>query len=210
MPSGHSTRDDNSSLPFGPAPIAGGTMPSADFCRAVREDCSPLSPEPGHPADLLRYAVIPSVPRRRMYTVRPSCRWRTLWLRAHSSRAYHTSYPVRVPRPALSFHPSFGPHLMVTPLRFPCPSAPRTPGQGTFTPKHDSMHGTPKLTCCRKPERRRSGGCRQSGAAPCSAVNYSGFEIGLACISSRCTPIDVNSGYLRALRSWNECRSLRT
>jgi nicotinamidase-related amidase len=30
----------------------------------------------------------------------------------------------------------------VTPLRFPCPSAPRIPGQGTFTPKHDSMHGT--------------------------------------------------------------------
>jgi hypothetical protein len=35
-------------------PIAGGTMPSADFCRAVREDYSPLSPEPGHPADLPR------------------------------------------------------------------------------------------------------------------------------------------------------------
>ena len=29
-----------------------------------------------------------------------------------------------------------------TPLRFPCPSAPRIPGQGTFTPKHDNMHGT--------------------------------------------------------------------
>ena len=45
-------------------------------------------------------------------------------------------------RPARSFHASFRPHLTVTPLRFPCPSAPRTPGQGTFTPKHDSMHGT--------------------------------------------------------------------
>ena len=72
----------------------------------------------------------------------PSCGWRTLWSRAHSSRAYHTSYPVRVPRPAPSFHASFRPHLAVTPWRFPCPSAPRTPGQGTFTPKHDSMHGT--------------------------------------------------------------------
>ena len=59
-----------------------------------------------------------------------------------SSRAYHTSYPVRVPRPAPSFHASFRPHLTVTPWRFPCPSAPRTPGQGTFTPKHDRMHGT--------------------------------------------------------------------
>jgi hypothetical protein len=34
--------------------IAGGTMPSADFCRAVREDSSALSPSPGHPADLPR------------------------------------------------------------------------------------------------------------------------------------------------------------
>jgi Transposase len=30
------------------------TMPSADFCEAVRKDCSSLSPEPGHPADLPR------------------------------------------------------------------------------------------------------------------------------------------------------------
>jgi hypothetical protein len=117
-------------------------MPSADFCEAVREDSSALSPTPGHPADLPRSAVIPSVPRRRIYTVRPSCGWRTSWWRAHSSRAYHTSYPVRVPRPAPSFHASFRPHLTVTPWRFPCPSAPRTPGRGTFTPKHDSMPGT--------------------------------------------------------------------
>ena len=32
--------------------------------------------------------------------------------------------------------------LTRTPWRFPSPSAPRTPGQGTFTPEHDSMHGT--------------------------------------------------------------------
>jgi hypothetical protein len=122
--------------------MAGGTMPSADFCGAVREDSSALSPVPGHPADLPRSAVRPSVHRRRMYQVRPACGWRTLWSRAHSSRAYHTSYPVRVPRPAPSFHAAFRPHLTVTPLRFPGPSAPRIPGQGTFTPKHDSMHGT--------------------------------------------------------------------
>ena len=70
-----------------------------------------------------------------------------LWMQdfvvaCHSSRTYHTSYPVRVPRPTPSFHASFGPHLTATPLRFPCPSAPRIPGQGTFTPEHDSMHGT--------------------------------------------------------------------
>src|SRR2546430_4827759 len=118
------------------------TMPSADFCEVVRGDYSTLSPPRGHPADLPRSAVIPSVHRRRIYKVRLSCGWRTLWSRAHSSQAYHTSYPVRVPRPAPSFHASFRPHLTVTPLRFPCPSAPRIPGQGTFTPKHDSMHGT--------------------------------------------------------------------
>ena len=94
------------------------------------------------PADLPWSAVVPSVHRRRMYKARPNCGWRASRSRASSPQAYHTSYPVRVPRPARSFHASFGPHLAVTPLRFPGPSAPRTPGQGTFTPEHDSMHGT--------------------------------------------------------------------
>ena len=40
------------------------TKPSADVCRAVRKDYSPLSPMWGHPADLARSAVIPSVHRR--------------------------------------------------------------------------------------------------------------------------------------------------
>jgi hypothetical protein len=122
--------------------LAGGTLPSADFCEAVREDSSALSPSPGHPAALPRSAVIPSGHRRRIDKVHPSCGWRTSWLRAHASRASHTSYPVRGPRPAPSFHASFRPHLTVTPWRFPCPSAPRTPGRGSFTPKHDRMHGT--------------------------------------------------------------------
>jgi hypothetical protein len=118
------------------------TMPSADRCGAVRGDSSALSPETGHPADLPRSAVRPSVHRRPMYQAQSSCGWRTSRSRARSSRLYHTSYRVRVPRPARSFHASFRPHLAVTPWRFPCPSAPRTPGQGTFTPKHDRMHGT--------------------------------------------------------------------
>ena len=118
------------------------TRPSADFCGAVREDRSTLSPQRGHPADLPWSAVIPSVHRRRIYQAQPNGGWRALLSRASSPRAYHTSYPVRVPRPARAFHASFRPHLTVTPLRFPCPSAPRTPGQGTFTPKHYGMHGT--------------------------------------------------------------------
>jgi hypothetical protein len=71
MPSGHSTRDDESSLPFGPSHHGGGTMPSADFCEAFREDCSPLRPLRGHPADLSRSAVTPSVHRCRIRKVHP-------------------------------------------------------------------------------------------------------------------------------------------
>jgi hypothetical protein len=41
-----------------------GTMPSADFCRALREACSARSPTPGHPAALPWQAGLPSVPRR--------------------------------------------------------------------------------------------------------------------------------------------------
>jgi hypothetical protein len=74
-------------------------------------------------------------------------------LRAHSSRAYHTSDPVRVPRPAHSFHASFRPHLTVTPLRFPCPSAPLIPGQRTFTSKHYGMHGTHARPQRERPQR---------------------------------------------------------
>jgi len=165
MPSRRSTPGHDSSPPFRPSahsrgglayPLprlsalgcltslagAGPTMPSADFCEVVRGDCSTLSPPRGHPADLPRSAVIPSVHRRRIDQVRPSCGWRTWWSRAHSSQAYHTSYPVRVPRPAPSFPAAFRPHLTVTPWRVPGPSAPRLPGQGTFTPKPDRMHGT--------------------------------------------------------------------
>ena len=117
-------------------------MPSADFCGAVRGDCSTLSPLRGHPADLPWSAVIPSVHRRRIDQAQSTCGWRALLSRASSPRRYHTSYPVRVPRPAPSFHAAFRPHLTVTPWRFPCPSAPRTPGQGTCSPEHDRMHGT--------------------------------------------------------------------
>jgi hypothetical protein len=93
MPSHRSTSGRHSSRPFRPSARsrcgsaylfprlsalgcrtslagAGPTMPSADVYGAVREDCSPRSPA-GHPADLPWSAVLPSVPRRRMYQVRP-------------------------------------------------------------------------------------------------------------------------------------------
>ena len=156
MPSRRSTVGNDSLPPFRPSARARvPTMPSADVCGAVREDSSPRSPHPGHPADLPWEAVIPSVHRRRMYTAQSMGGWRTSRSRARSPRLSHTSSPVRVPRPAPSFHASCRPHLAVTPLRFPCPSAPRIPGRGTCTPKHDRMHGTHALEL--------------SGAAPCAA-----------------------------------------
>jgi hypothetical protein len=77
-----------------------------------------------------------------MCQAQPTCGWRAVLWHASSPRLYHTSYPVRVPRPTRSFHASFRQHRTVTRWRFPCPSAPRTPGQKTCTPKHDRMHGT--------------------------------------------------------------------
>jgi hypothetical protein len=100
------------------------TMPSAECCGALREYPSSLRSTPGHPTDRPGSAVRPSGHRCRLHHVRPSWGGRTWWWRAHSSRAYHLSYPIRVPRPAPSFHAAFKPHLAVTPGRFPGPSAP--------------------------------------------------------------------------------------
>jgi hypothetical protein len=110
--------------------------------RAGQGGVLPPQSYPGHPAALPRSAVIPSVHRRRMYQAQSTGGWRALRSRARSPRRYHTSYPVRVPRPAPSCHAACRPPLTVTPWRVPGPSAPRTPGQETCTPTHDRMHGT--------------------------------------------------------------------
>jgi hypothetical protein len=41
-------------------------------------------------------------------------------------------------------------------LRFACPSVPRLPGQGTFTPKQYDMHGTHAAPQPPRPNRVRS------------------------------------------------------
>jgi hypothetical protein len=87
-------------------------------------------------------AVSPSVHRRRLYTAPPMCGWRAVRGRARSPRLSPPASPVRVPRPAPSFHAACKRPLARTPVRFPCPAAPRTPGRGTCTPEHDRMHGT--------------------------------------------------------------------
>jgi hypothetical protein len=154
-PSHRSTSGRHASLPFKPSARSRVlTLPAADFCETVREDYSTPSPQCGPLAALPWSAVIPSVHRRRIYQAQPNGGWRALLVRASSPRLSHTSDPVRVPRPARAFHAAFRPHLTVTPWRFPCPSAPRTPGQKTFTPEHDSMHGTHAGPEPRGPPRR--------------------------------------------------------
>jgi hypothetical protein len=155
MPSRRSTAGHAPSPPFRPsARLRVPTMPSADFCGAVRAERSTLSPTQGHPTALPRSAVRPSVHRRPIYKAPSNRGWRALRSRASSPRRYHTSSRVRVPRPARAFHASCRPHLAVTPWRFPYPSAPRLPGPGTFTPEHDSMHGTHAQPEPRGPPRR--------------------------------------------------------
>ena len=142
-PSQRSTAGGYSPPPFRPSARSGApTMPAADFCAAVRTDGSPRRPEPGHPTARPRSAVLPSVPKRPRDHVPPRGGWRAVRWRASSPRRYHTSSRGRVPRPARACHAAFRPHLAVTPWRCPGPAAPRTPGRGTCTPKHDRMHGT--------------------------------------------------------------------
>ena len=129
-----------------------------------------------------------------MYKAQPACGGRALRLRARSPRLYHTSYPVRVPRPARSFHAAFRPHLAVTPLRFPCPSAPRIPGQGTFTPKHDRMHGTHALV-----QRRRASAVRCNrwlGRAITSPLTVQSFCGLLDCLGLCGKPHPMNTNQI--------------
>ena len=60
--------------------------------------------------------------------------------------------------------------LTVTPWRFPGPSAPRTPGPGTFTPKHDSMHGTHAGASAARGRPPRSGAGGRGGRARAAAA----------------------------------------
>jgi hypothetical protein len=107
---------------------AGPTMPSADCCGAVREDSSALSPCQDTPQ--ISRGTLPYRPGRDAGLIKPA---------PAGDGGLCGGVP---PRPAPSCHAAFRPHLAVTPWRFPGPAAPRIPGRGTFTPKHDTMHGT--------------------------------------------------------------------
>jgi hypothetical protein len=100
------------------------TMPFADFFLAVRGNRSPLSQFLPHAESQgtrkTSRGKTQNVPRVDAEFIKhtPTGRWRTSRSRARSSRVYHTSDPVRIPRPALLDWASFRPHLTMTPLPF--------------------------------------------------------------------------------------------
>jgi hypothetical protein len=155
-------------------------MPSADCCWTVREALASLSQFPWHATS----QGIPQLSRGKSqsrpridagFTKQPLSGWRTLWSRAHSSQNCHASYPVRIPRPARSFHASFRPHLAVTPLRFPCPSPPpgwtedfhlqalrharHTRGRSPFAAHTETLWVLPKPQAGGNTVPGRAGGC---------------------------------------------------
>ena len=114
-----------SSLPaFRPsAKLVPPTMPSADFCAAVRSPCDNLSlvagtqrrsPEVRSTAFTARP---PDLPPRSLMTV-------DFAITCSLVRSGRPRYPVLVHRAAALLHASFRPHLAVTPLRFANPSPP--------------------------------------------------------------------------------------
>ena len=114
-----------SSLPaFRPsAKLVPPTMPSADFCAAVRPPCDDLSPESGtqrRPPEVRSTAFTarpPNLPPRSLMAV-------DFAISCSLVRPGRPRYPVLVHRAAALLHASFRPHLAMTPLRFANPSPP--------------------------------------------------------------------------------------
>jgi hypothetical protein len=109
---------------FGPsAELAAPTMPSADFCAAVRPPCDDLSPEAGtqRRSPEVRSTAFtarpPDLPPRPLMTM-------DFAISCSLVRPGRPRYPVLVHRAAVLLHASFRPHLAMTPLRFANPSPP--------------------------------------------------------------------------------------
>jgi hypothetical protein len=103
--------------------IAPPTMPSADFCAAVRPPCDNLSLESGtprRPPEVRPTAFAarpPDLPPRSLMTL-------DFAITGSLVRPGRPRYPVLVHRAAALLHASFRPHLAMTPLRFANPSPP--------------------------------------------------------------------------------------
>jgi hypothetical protein len=103
--------------------IAPPTMPSADFCAAIRSPYDDLSLQSGtqHRPPEVRSTAFPARP--------PDLPPRTLMvvdfaITCSLVRPGRPHYPVLVHRAAVLLHASFRPHLAATPLRFANPSPP--------------------------------------------------------------------------------------
>jgi hypothetical protein len=99
------------------------TMPSADFCAAVRPPCDDLSPvaETQHRSPEVRSTAFaarpPDLPPRPSMAV-------DFAISSSLVRPGRPLYPVLVHRAAALLHASFRPRLATTPLRFANPSPP--------------------------------------------------------------------------------------
>src|SRR5208282_1398300 len=99
------------------------TMPSADFCAAVRPPCDDLSLESGtqrRPPEVRSTAFaarLPDLPPRSLMIV-------DFAISCSLVRPGRPRYPVLVHRAAALLHASFRPRLATTPLRFANPSPP--------------------------------------------------------------------------------------
>jgi hypothetical protein len=97
------------------------TMPSADFCAAVRPPCDDLSPvaetqrRPPEVRPTAFTARPPDLPPRPLMTV-------DFAISCSLVRSGRPRYPVFVHRAAALLHAVFRPHLAMTPLRFANPS----------------------------------------------------------------------------------------
>ena len=99
------------------------TMPSADFCAAVRSSCDDLSPvagTPHRPPEVRPTAFAarpPDLPPRPLMTM-------DFAIGGSLVRAGRPRYPVFVHQAAALLHASFRPRLATTPLRFANPLPP--------------------------------------------------------------------------------------
>ena len=99
------------------------TIPSADFCAAIRSPCDDLSPVAGTPrrspeVRSTAFAALPSdLPPRPLMAV-------DFAIGCSLVRPGRPRYPVFVHRAAVLLYAFFRPHLAMTPLRFANPSPP--------------------------------------------------------------------------------------
>jgi hypothetical protein len=105
--------------------IAPPTMPSADFCAAVRSpygDLSPVARTPRRPPEV----------RSTAFTARPPDLPPRPSMTSDFVRPGRPRYPVLVHRAAALLHASFRPHLAMTPLRFASNPSPSSGGIEDF------------------------------------------------------------------------------